>query len=89
MCTRLIVNISQVYTPLYLVDTLGLPKVSQRGGEGRGEGGGWVGGLHAICKAEWLYLYHVQETEIKHGKCTHPQQNSELRGEKSSELCMP
>ena len=27
MCTRLIVNLTQVYTPLYLVDTLSLSKV--------------------------------------------------------------
>ena len=27
MCTRLIVNLTQVYTPLYLVDSLKLPKV--------------------------------------------------------------
>ena len=36
MDTRLIVNVSQVYTPLYLVDTLNLRKVSGvQGEEGR------------------------------------------------------
>ena len=40
MCTRLIVNISQVYTPLYLVDSLNLAKVRSVAGVGGREGGG-------------------------------------------------
>ena len=52
MGTRLIVNVSQVYTPLYLVDSLNLPKVS-----GRKLGTAWL--LQGLALSLSPYLIHL------------------------------